>query len=242
MLEAHVRDLFDRLSGGDGIAREELITHFMSEVVKVAKLLMPKYGRHVEFDDLVSYGTIGLIDALERFDPDRGVKFSTYANYRIRGAVIDQLRDLDWVPRNVRLQSQRVRRAKQRLRAALKRNPSDEEVASEIGVSVDEVRRVDDDVERGLVQSFDASDDFSMEYLTDLEDHSVDVEQELREGELRRVISEAANLLDVREQIVVGLHYFGGMTFEEIGVLFDVTGGWVSQIHTRAIEVIGARI
>ena len=223
-------------------AREKLIVHYAPLVKYVASRVATGLPANVEQADLVSYGIFGLIDALEKFDPSREIKFETYAIPRIRGAIIDELRSLDWVPRSVRFKAREVEKAYSELEARLKRAPSDAEIAEHLGVSLQELHDIVTQISfvtvTALEEVVSAGPDRgeSMSLLDTLADlAATDPAAGLEGNETRLMLSSAINSLSEREKIVITLYYFEGLTLAEIGDVLGVTESRVCQIHTKAV-------
>ena len=197
---------------------------------------------HVEESDLISYGLSGLISAIERFDLTREIKFETYAITRIRGAIIDELRNLDWVPRSVRARAREIERINMKLEARLQRAPTDEEMAGELGVTIDEFQETLLQISNSTIVALDelwnvqdASGD-QVSLLDTLPDREApDPQQLVDQSELRDRIADAIALLPEREKLVVALYYYENLTLREIGEVLGVTESRVSQLHTKAV-------
>ncbi len=227
---------------GSQSAREELIIHYSPLVKYVASRVATGLPANVEQADLVSYGIFGLIDALEKFDLAREIKFETYAIPRIRGAIIDELRSLDWVPRSVRFKAREVEKAYAELEGRLKRGPSDAEVARHLGVSLDELHDIVTQISFVTVSALEevvstgADRGESISLLDTLADIGTpDPSSGLEGMEMRAMLAAAINALSEREKIVVTLYYFEGLTLAEIGDVLGVTESRVCQIHTKAV-------
>jgi RNA polymerase sigma factor for flagellar operon FliA len=223
-------------------AREQLIIHYAPLVKYVASRVATGLPANVEQADLVSYGIFGLIDALDKFDLTREIKFETYAIPRIRGAIIDELRALDWVPRSVRFKAREVEKASTELEARLKRAPSDKEVAEHLGVSMDELHDIITQISFVTVTALEevvstgSERGESISLLDTLADMgSSDPTLGLEGSETRAILASAINALSEREKIVVTLYYFEGLTLAEIGDVLGVTESRVCQIHTKAV-------
>jgi RNA polymerase sigma factor FliA len=197
---------------------------------------------HVEEADLISYGLGGLISAIERFDSSREIKFDTYAVTRIRGAIIDELRTLDWVPRSVRARAREIERANMKLEARLHRAPTDEEMAAELGITVDGFQEALLQISNSTIVALDelwnvsdgTGDQVSL--LDTLPDRDApDPEQLVDQSELRNRIADAISALPEREKLVVALYYYENLTLREIGEVLGVTESRVSQLHTKAM-------
>ena len=226
---------------GDQSARDRLILNYSPLVKYVAGRLGAGLPTHVEESDLVSYGLIGLIGAIERFDPTREIKFETFAISRIRGAIIDELRALDWVPRSVRSRARDIERAIGQLEAQLHRAPTDEEIARKLDITYEELEDSLDEISRSSIIALDelwtvtgTGDQISL--IDTLEDpDSIDPQRNLTDIELRQAIAEAISSLPEREKIVVTLYHYEELTLREIGDVLGVTESRVSQLHTKAI-------
>lgn len=236
---AELWDAFKRTA--DAGMRERLILHYAPLVKYVASRVATGLPASVDQADLVSYGIFGLIDALEKFEPARGNKFETYAIPRIKGAIIDELRAMDWVPRSVRFKAREIEKAYADLEAMLKRAPSEKEVAGRLGVSLPELHDVINQISFVSVLALDellavGSDRGEHVSLMDtLADRSVDPTTGLEGQETRGLLAAAINSLSEREKIVVTLYYFEGLTLAEIGDILGVTESRVCQIHTKAV-------
>ena len=221
--------------------RERLILHYAPLVKYVASRVATGLPASVEQADLVSYGMFGLIDALTKFEPARGNKFETYAIPRIKGAIIDELRAMDWVPRSVRFKAREIEKAYADLESMLKRAPSEREVAERLGVSLGELHDVISQISFVSVLALDellavGSDRGEHVSLMDtLADRTVDPTTGLEGQETRGLLAAAINSLSEREKIVVTLYYFEGLTLAEIGDILGVTESRVCQIHTKAV-------
>ncbi len=226
---------------GDQNARDRLILNYSPLVKYVAGRLGAGLPAHVEESDLVSYGLIGLIGAIERFDPTREIKFETFAISRIRGAIIDELRALDWVPRSVRSRAREIERAIGQLEAQLHRAPTDEEIAKKLDITFDELEESLDEISRSSIVALDelwtvTSTGDQISLIDTLEDpDSIDPQRNLTDIELRQAIAEAISSLPEREKIVVTLYYYEELTLREIGDVLGVTESRVSQLHTKAM-------
>lgn len=224
-------------------AREQLILHYAPLVKYVVGRLAAGLPHTVERADLVSYGMFGLMDALDKFDRARQVKFETYAISRIKGAIIDELRAMDWVPRSVRFKAREVEKAYSGLESKLKRAPTDTEVADHLGISVRELHDVVNQISFVSVMALDELVSVGDErgerrsLLDTLADAaSADPTSELEGQEMRGMLAAAINSLSEREKIVITLYYFEGLTLAEIGQVLGVTESRVCQIHTKAVH------
>ena len=231
-------------SSADADAREHLILHYAPLVKYVASRVATGLPASVDQADLVSYGMFGLIDALQKFEPRRGNKFETYAIPRIRGAIIDELRAMDWVPRSVRFKQREIEKALTNLEAMLKRQPSDRELAERLGMSMQELHEVITQISFVSVLALDetvsvgADRGEKVSLIDTLADKAFDPSTGVESQETRGLLAAAINELSEREKIVVTLYYFEGLTLAEIGEILGVTESRVCQIHTKAVGVL----
>jgi RNA polymerase sigma factor for flagellar operon FliA len=233
---------------GDKALRDRLILTYAPLVKYVAGRLGSGLPAHVDEGDLVSYGLLGLISAIERYDPDRDIKFETYAIMRIKGAIIDELRALDWVPRSVRARARQIERAIAELEAKLGRAPTDEEIAGKVGLSVEELEESLTDISRSSIAALDelwsvSGEGDQVSLLDTLEDESGPrPSQALDETELRETMADAISRLPEREKLVITLYYYEELTLREIGEVLGVTESRVSQLHTKAVLRLRSRL
>jgi len=227
-------------------ARERLILHHFPLVKFVAGRVGAGLPASVEFDDLVSYGAIGLIEAVDRFDLKRNVKFETYAVSRIRGAILDEMRALDWVPRSVRAKNRQLERAKSKLRADLLREPTRHELASEVGWTEHELSasRMGSTMSlvalEELVTHGGAEDGESVTVLDRIVDDTIeDPGADVELSEMKRALLRAITALTDREQAMISLYYFEDQTLSCIGVAFGVSESRISQIRAKALRALG---
>jgi RNA polymerase sigma factor for flagellar operon FliA len=229
-------------------SRDRLIVHYSPLVKYVASRVAVGLPQNVEQSDLVSYGIFGLIDAIEKFDPERGYKFETYAIARIKGAILDELRSIDWVPRSVRSKARSLERAYSKLEAELHRAPTDEEVALELGVSVDQLQTLLGQVSFVGIAALDEMLSGGPE-----RGEGVTLGDTIADGgdgpvaafeveEMRQILAESINRLPEREKIVLTLYYYEGLTLAEIGTVLGVTESRVCQIHTKAVLQLRSKI
>ena len=231
-------------STADDEAREQLILHYAPLVKYVASRVATGLPSSVEQSDLVSYGMFGLIDALNKFEPGRGNKFETYAIPRIKGAIIDELRAMDWVPRSVRFKQREIEKALADLEAMLKRQPTEKELAERLGVSLSELHEVITQISFVSVLALDETISVGQDrgeqvsLIDTLADKGLDPTQGVESQETRSLLATAINGLSEREKIVVTLYYFEGLTLAEIGGILGVTESRVCQIHTKAVGLL----
>ncbi len=228
--------------------RDRLILTYAPLVKFVAGRVGASLPAHVDEQDLVSYGLLGLIGAIERFDPGREIKFETFAMARIRGAIIDELRSLDWVPRSVRTRARQIERAIAALEKELMRAPTDEEIAKKLGVTSDELEENLHEISRSTVAALDelwspsgSGDQIAL--IDTIEDEAgPDPELFLEQSEVKEALAEAISELPEREKLVVTLYYYEELTLREIGEVLGVTESRVSQLHTKAILRLKAHL
>ena len=229
---------------GCSTAKEKLILHYAPIVKYVAGRLMVHIGQNVEFDDLVGYGIFGLIDAIEKFDSTKGVKFETYASFRIRGTIIDNIRRMDWVPRTLRQKNKQIENVIIKLEEELGRSPTDDELAQALGLTPDETVEL---LRKSSIHSLVSLDDFLEQNYekshVSLVTNSSDSPEELTEDkERKQKLAEAINNLKDKEKLVITLYYYEGLTLKEISSIMKVTESRVSQIHTKAISRLQVKL
>jgi len=248
--EAALRELWQEFkASGESRLRERLILHYSPLVKYVAGRVGVGLPPNIEQADLVSYGIFGLIDAIEKFDLERAIKFETYAISRIKGAIIDELRAIDWIPRSVRYKAREVEKAYAALEAKLHRTPTESEVAGELGISLDELHTIFSQVSFVNVIALDEllnvggerGDKLSL--VDTLEDTRAEDPVEVFETEeTKYLLSRAINTLPEREKIVVTLYYYEGLTLAEIGQVLGVTESRICQMHTKAVLQLRAKL
>ena len=243
-----VQALWERYQGtGDPGVRERLILHYAPLVKYVAGRVAVGMPAYVEHADLVSYGIFGLMDAIEKFDLDKGYKFETYAVTRIKGAIIDELRSVAWGPRSVRAKARKVEAAIGRLEADLHRSPSEEELAEELGWGLEELQdtlaKVSMTSLAALDEVLDVGEGDRVSLVDTLQDLTAESpEESLDDVETKRLLRESLGRLTEREQTVLGLYYFEGMTLAQVGDVLGVTESRVCQIHTKAVMSLRAKL
>jgi RNA polymerase sigma factor for flagellar operon FliA len=245
-----LRDLWRRYKAtGDTHARERLVVAYSPLVKYVAGRMASGLPAHVEEADLISYGLVGLISAIERFDLEREIKFETYAITRIKGAIIDELRSLDWVPRSVRAKAREIEKANTKLEHQLQRAPTDEEMAKELGVGVDDFQESLLQISNSTVAALDelwsvgdsSGDAVSLlDTLTD--ENAPDPAAVMDQTDLKDRVADAIARLPEREKLVVALYYYENLTLREIGEVLGVTESRISQLHTKAVLRLRSRL
>lgn len=224
--------------------KEKLILQYAPIVKYVAGRMLVHIGQHVEYDDLVGYGVFGLIDAIDKFDYNKGVKFETYASLRIRGAIIDHIRRLDWVPRTLRQKNKQLEQAVASLEDSLGREPTEEELAKELSMTLDETREL---MRKSSVSSLVSLDDFldqnyEASFNSLVSDKQDSPEEQIEIRERKEMLADAISKLSEKEKLVVTLYYFEDLTLKEISSIMKVSESRVSQIHTKAISKLHVKL
>jgi RNA polymerase sigma factor for flagellar operon FliA len=231
---------------GDPHAKEDLILKYASFVKYVAGRIAMNLPDSVEFDDLVGYGIFGLIDAINKFNPERQVKFKTYAQTRIRGAIFDELRVLDWTPRSIRQKARELERTLVKIENDKGRAATDEEICLEMGISMKELQRVYNDTRGALLLSLDEicfDSENTSARMNFIENEKIDNPQEsIEKLELKDLLADAIDKLSEREKLVVTLYYYEELTLKEIGKIIGVSDSRVSQLHTKAVSKLRGRL
>jgi RNA polymerase sigma factor FliA len=248
--EFELRELWRRYKdAGDDSARERLVVAYSPLVKFVAGRTGARLPSHVEQGDLISYGMIGLVEAMDRFEPKRQIRFETFAMQRIRGAIIDELRSLDWVPRSVRSRAREIEQANSKLEHSLGRAPSDEELAEKLRISEEELQESLLQISNSSILALeelwmtpDSSGD-RVSLLDTIEDESApDPQAALDTSEVKDLLSDAIQDLPERETLVIALYYFENLTLREIGEVLGVTESRVSQLHSKAVLRLRSRL
>jgi RNA polymerase sigma factor for flagellar operon FliA len=245
-----LKDLWRRYrEQDDQRARERLVVAYSPLVKYVAGRMGSGLPAHVEEADLISYGLVGLISAIERFEPEREIKFETYAVPRIRGAIIDELRTLDWVPRSVRARAREIEKANVRLEHKLQRAPTDEEIADALGIEVEEFQESLIQISNSTIAALDElwtvsdSSGDQVSLLHTLPDpSSPDPARVMDATDLKDRVADAIARLPEREKLVIALYYYENLTLREIGEVLGVTESRISQLHTKAVLRLRARM
>ena len=217
----------------DSKLKEMLTEHYVHLVKLVAGRLGIYLNQYIDLDDLVGYGILGLIDAIDKFDPNKNVKFETYASLRIRGAILDAIRKLDWVPRTLRKKQKDVDKAYMELEMKLARPPRDGEVAEFLGMSIDEYNELLRDVN---ISSLVSIDDNVFNFET-IKDKNAEIPEKcVEENEMRDMLAQFIDELPEREKKVIFLYYYEELTLKEISKVLEVSESRVSQLHTKAVS------
>lgn len=218
--------------------REKIILEYAPLVKVVAGRLSMYLGYNVEYDDLVGYGIFGLIDAIDKFDFMKEVKFETYASLRIRGAILDQIRKMDWIPRTIRQKQKKIDAVIKEIEATKGRNATDEEIAGGLGITEDEYLEWQSQMKITNVVSLneylEQGSEVSVEYNNTSQFDSP--ETVLEKGELKKILGEALELLTEKERKVIVLYYYEELTLKEISNILEVSESRISQLHTRGLQ------
>lgn len=239
----------DYKASGSIVLRDKLILHYSPLVKYVASRIFAGLPQNVENADLISYGIFGLMDAIQKYDNTRAIKFETYAIARIKGAIIDALRSLDWVPRSLRAKSKELEKSYARLEADLQRAPTDAEVAQDLGITIEDLQKWLSQLSYSSVVALDelwsvhgeAGDKISL-FETIKDTKSQDPVLVVEFDEMKTILAGAIDNLPPKEKIVIALYYYEGLTLREIGNVLSITESRVSQLHTKAILRLKAKL
>lgn len=234
---------------GSKIAKDKLLVEYAHLVKFTANRLAINLPASVDRNDLISSGVLGLIKAVETFEPERGFKFETFAGHKIRGAILDELRALDWVPRSVRQKSRELQRVYARLENDLGRVPYDDEVCQELDITLAQYEELLSEVTPTTIISLEeampdrGSDSKELRIIDMVEDHgSSNPLRELGFAEVKNILKETIANLPEKEKLVVALYHYEELTLKEIGVVLDITESRVSQIHSKAILKLRSKL
>lgn len=224
--------------------REKIILEYAPLVKLVAGRLSMYLGYNVEYDDLVGYGVFGLIDAIDKYDNMKAVKFETYASLRIRGAILDQIRKMDWIPRTIRQKQKKIDAAIKEIESTKGRAATDEEIALSLGISEDEYTSWQSQMKITNVVSLNEFMESGSEVPSDQSNqHRFDSPEEVVEkDEMKKVLSQALELLTEKEKKVILLYYYEDLTLKEISNVLEVSESRISQLHTRALQKLKTRM
>jgi len=224
--------------------REKLIIEYAPLVKLVAGRLLMHVGQYVDFEDLTSYGIFGLIDAIDKYDPNKGIKFETYASIRIRGAIIDNIRKLDWVPRSLRAKNKQLEQVYAELTIGLGREPNEEEIAEKLNITLNDAQEL---IRKSAVVSLVSLDDY-LEQNNDMglfnlsPSQSDNPENSIEMLETKQALADAIDQLPDKEKKVISLYYYDELTLKEISAVLGVSESRISQIHTKAILSLKAKL
>jgi len=217
--------------------REALILKYSHLIKYVAGRLNIYFGSNIEYDDLISYGVFGLIDAIDKYDVDKGVKFETYASLRIRGSIIDSIRELDWVPRSLRQKNKELEKAYWEVENELGHSASDADIAKKMGISLDDFYKLLNEVNLTSMISLEDFLEQNYEIGIDVSSSSRDdrPEREAELNEIRQILGDSIEKLPEKEKMVLKLYYYEELTLKEISAIMKVSESRISQLHTKAI-------
>ncbi|NLJ96307.1 MAG: FliA/WhiG family RNA polymerase sigma factor [Clostridiales bacterium] len=223
---------------------EKIIIEYAGLVKVVAGRLSMYLGHNVEYDDLVGYGTFGLIDAIDKFDYSKGYKFETYASLRIRGSIIDQIRKMDWIPRSIRQKQRKIDNACQSLESKYGKNYTDEDLAKEMNITVEELDDWQNQTKITNIISLDefleqGSESKTEQYFATTFDQP---EKIVESQELKHILANALETLTEREKTVIVLYYYEELTLKEISKILEVSESRVSQLHTKALKKLKTKL
>ncbi|HEY8361330.1 MAG TPA: FliA/WhiG family RNA polymerase sigma factor [Tissierellaceae bacterium] len=215
--------------------KKALIEKYIDLVKIVSGRMYNYYGSKIEYEDLLGYGVLGLIDSIEKYDIKKNIKFETYAQIRIKGAIIDSIRKLDWIPRSLRKKSKDVQNAINQLENKLGRDPTNEEIAKFLNISVKELENILCDTSTFNVASLEdlilSNEDFSASF----QQENTRPEEICENKELKEILVESLNSLNENERLVITLYYYEDLTYKEIGHVLELSESRISQIHSKAI-------
>ena len=245
MDEAGRRKLWDNYSlNKSPEIREKIIVEYAPLVKVVAGRLNIYLGNNVEYDDLVGYGIFGLIDAIDKFDFGKEVKFETYASLRIRGAILDQIRKMDWIPRTIRQRQKKIDVAMREIETATGKNATDEDIAKQIGITIEELTDWQSQMKITNIVSLNEYLEQGSEVPRERNEskHFANPEEELEKGELKEKLKEALEVLTEKEKKVILLYYYEDLTLKEISSVLEVSESRISQLHTKALQKMKAKM
>ncbi|TCO79920.1 FliA/WhiG family RNA polymerase sigma factor [Marinisporobacter balticus] len=237
------RNLWEKyIKTHDKKIKDQLIVEYMDLVKIIAGRLYANYGNHTEFEDLVSYGIFGLLDAIDKFDPSKNVKFETYAYIRIRGAIIDQLRVLDWIPRSVRQKYKRIEEAYKSIENKLGRSASDKEISLELNISLNELNAMLAEIHSFSIISLEEKISNNTNFTIIDENVDSEPQQHFEREATKKILLDSLNDLQEREKRIIQLYYYSELTYKEISAILGVSESRISQLHTKAIIKLRSKI
>lgn len=215
--------------------KKNLIENYVSLVKIVAGRMYNFYGSKIEYDDLLGYGILGLIDSIDKFDLSKNIKFETYSQIRIRGAIIDNIRKLDWIPRSLRKKSKDVQDAIFALENRLGRSPSNDEIAQELKITTNDLELLLSDMSTFNVNSLEEIVSIKGDYFPERDMDSTSPEEVYETKELKDLLISSLDILSKNERLVISLYYYEELTYKEIGNIVELSESRISQIHSKAI-------
>ncbi|MDK2877500.1 MAG: polymerase sigma factor FliA [Thermoanaerobacteraceae bacterium] len=210
--------------------KEQLVESYIPLIKHIVNRMAISLPSYIDSEDLISYGIFGLLQAIERYDASKGVKFETYAYARIKGSIIDELRKLDWIPQNIRKKAKLLQKAYAELEQSLGRTVKDEDICNYLNLSNDELQNLYNEIAFTTVLSFD-----DLLFTEDYMRESVRPDIMAEKKEVKRLLGQAINRLPYQEKLVITLYYYEGLTLKEISKVLELSQGRISQLHTKAI-------
>lgn len=242
-------ELWTLYKAGNNLAKDKLLAEYLPLVKYTAQRMAVNLPKSVDVGDLIGTGVLGLIKAIEAFNPELGFKFETFATHKVRGAILDDLRALDWVPRSVRQKSRRIQKTMADLERSLGRMPYDDEVAAELGISLDEYDLMLAEVAPATIVSLEESlpdrggDAKSIKVIDTIEDpEGTNPLKEIGFKETKNILKQAIADLPERERLVIALYHYEELTLKEIGTILNITESRVSQVHSKAMLKLRAKV
>ncbi|NLY84733.1 MAG: FliA/WhiG family RNA polymerase sigma factor [Tissierellia bacterium] len=220
---------------GDKEVKKLLIENYIDLVKIVSGRMYNFYGSKIEYEDLLGYGILGLIDSIEKYDVTKNIKFETYAQIRIKGAIIDNIRKLDWIPRSLRKKSKEIQNAIYQLENKLGRTPTNEEIANFLSISIRELESTLSDISTFNIASLEEIILSNGDFSTSLQQENARPEEIYENKELKEILIESLNILTENERLVISLYYYEELTYKEIGHIMELSESRISQIHSKAI-------
>lgn len=216
--------------------KNKLIENYIDLVKIVAGRMYNYYGSKVDYDDLVGYGVLGLIDSIDKFDINKNIKFSTYAQIRIRGEIIDNIRRLDWIPRSLRTKSKELQETMSKLQNDLGRDPTNEEIARSLNINIEDLEVLLGDISSFNVYSLEEMIMEKGDSSLGIKGSNIETPEEIMDNKvLKNILVETINKLDKNERMVISLYYYEELTYKEIGNILGLSESRISQIHSKAI-------
>ena len=248
-METILRDAKERCSEIPAELKERIVIEHTSLIRYIVNRIAVRLPSHIDLDDLHNTGVIGLMDAIDKYDPEKNCKFKTYAEFRIKGAILDQLRSLDWVPRSVRQKGRRLERAYGEIEQRLGRSANEEEVADSLGLQINKFHDLLNQV-RGVslvnleeLRGLGTNGERTGSYADIIEDvHSENPFSAFKQSQTRRVIAETIGALPEKERLVLTLYYYEDLNMKEIGSILGITESRVCQIHTKAVGRLRSKL
>ncbi len=220
---------------GDKEVKKLLIENYIDLVKIVSGRMYNFYGSKIEYEDLLGYGILGLIDSIEKYDVTKNIKFETYAQIRIKGAILDNIRKLDWIPRSLRKKSKEIQNAIYQLENKLGRTPTNEEIANFLSISIRELESTLSDISTFNIASLEEIILSNGDFSTSLQQENARPEEIYENKELKEILIESLNILTENERLVISLYYYEELTYKEIGHIMELSESRISQIHSKAI-------